>query len=181
MGKFLTLLNQELMDFIRRQPMFFVASAPGTGGRVNVSPKGLDTLRILGPDSVAYLDLSGSGNETAAHIRDNGRLTMMFCSFGETPLILRLYGCGWVVLQDDPRWNELIGAFEPMAGQRQLIGLTIESVQTSCGFGVPLMALTAQRETLPRHAGKKDPQLLKQQWLGRNAHSIDGLPSPFAP
>ncbi|MEZ0368405.1 MAG: pyridoxamine 5'-phosphate oxidase family protein [Candidatus Sericytochromatia bacterium] len=181
MGKFLTLLNQELMDFIRRQPMFFVASAPGAEGRVNVSPKGLDTLRILGPDSVAYLDLSGSGNETAAHIRDNGRLTLMFCSFGETPLILRLYGRGWVVIQDDSRWDELIGAFEPMAGQRQIIGLAIESVQTSCGFGVPLMELTAQRATLPRHAGKKDAQLLKQQWYGRNAHSIDGLPSPFAP
>lgn len=181
MGQFLTELSPQLTAFIARQQLFFVASAPGQGGRVNVSPKGLNTLRVLSPKRVAYLDLSGSGNETAAHLRDNGRLTLMFCSFEATPLILRLYGTGWIVLQDDPRWPELMKDFETLPGQRQLIGLEIESIQTSCGFGVPLMEVLGPRETLIRHAEKKDPAQFEAAWRSRNAHSIDGLPTPFAP
>lgn len=181
MGQFRSELDDYLTAFIQRQSMFFVASAPSDGGRVNVSPKGLDTLRVLSPKRVAYLDLSGSGNETAAHIRDNRRLTLMFCSYDTTPLILRLYGQGWVVLQDGPRWAELSEHFAPHPGQRQIIGLEIASIQTSCGFGVPLMELIGARETITSHAAKKDPTLMQQQWLTRNARSIDGLPTPFAP
>src|SRR3954468_6049204 len=132
MGKFFTSLTPSHQSFIAAQKIFFVASAPTTG-RVNLSPKGMDTFRVLTPNRVAYLDFTGSGNETAAHLADNGRLTLMFCAFESAPLILRLYGRGTVVHPRDPEWSQLRPLFGPaIPGERQLIVADVESVQTSC-------------------------------------------------
>src|SRR5262245_57489944 len=147
MAQFYESLSPNLIDFIRQQPLFFVATA-AKESRVNLSPKGLDSLRVLNEHTVAYLDMTGSGNETAAHVKHDGRLTMMFCSFGEKPLILRLYGRGEVVRQGDGRWDDLMARFTPAMGQRQIIVLHVESVQTSCGFGVPRMQLIDNRTDL---------------------------------
>lgn len=175
MGKFLTELNDTFVDFIGRQKMFFVATAPDSG-RVNLSPKGLDTLRVMDTTTVAYLDLTGSGIETAAHLRENGRVTMMFCSFEGPALILRLYGMGRVIVPRDPDWEAWMQHFEPMPGQRQIIVLSIESIQTSCGFGVPLYDYVGQRDTLTTWAAKKGEDEIRTYW-DKNRVSIDGLPS----
>lgn len=174
MAQFREALSSALSNFIRNQPIFFVATA-AEGSRVNLSPKGLDCLRILDERAVAYLDMTGSGNETAAHILHDGRLTMMFCSFGKEPLILRLYGRGEVVRPGESKWDELIGQFQQMPGQRQIIVLHIESVQTSCGFAVPKMELVEPRSTLTDWAAKKGETGLVEYRLKKNATSIDGL------
>src|SRR5205814_4953448 len=122
----------ELIDFIRRQSLFFVATA-ASGGRINLSPKGMDTFRVFGPNAVGYLDLTGSGNETAAHLQHDGRITVMFCSFDTKPIILRLYGTGRVVRPRDEQWQQAIASFEPMPGQRQIVLIDVQSLQTSCG------------------------------------------------
>jgi hypothetical protein len=174
-------LSEELRTFLLAQPCFFVASAPlGRGGRVNVSPKGLDTLRVLGPRECAYLDLTGSGNETSAHVLENGRLTFMACSFGERPRILRLYGRGAVHLPDSPRWAELRSAFGDAEGVRQIITLAIERVQTSCGYGVPRMEFQGHRPTLTRWAETRGDAGLARYRAEKNAVSIDGLPTHLA-
>src|SRR3954454_12645875 len=138
MAQFHDKLSDALINFIRQQSVFFTASGAAEG-RINCSPKGLDTLRVLNDHTVAYLDLTGSGAETAAHVRADGRLTIMFCSFGDKPLILRLYGRGEVVRPTDAAWTDLIPHFEQFLSQRQIVVLHIESLQTSCGFGVPRM------------------------------------------
>src|SRR5829696_6870276 len=149
MAKILDAITPELASFIEEQTMFFVGTAPlSPSGHVNLSPKGLDTLRILAPDRVAYLDLTGSGNETAAHLRENGRITFMFCAFTGAPRILRLYGTGRVVLPETPQWAELLRRFPVYPGARQIITAEISRVQTSCGFAVPLMEYVQQRDTL---------------------------------
>lgn len=181
MGKVVECITPELQAFIEAQPLFFVASAPLSGeGHVNLSPKGLDCLRVLSPTRVAYLDLTGSGNETAAHVRENGRITFMFCAFAGAPRILRLYGAGRVLLPGTPQWAELGGRFPPLPGARQLVVAEISRVQTSCGFGVPLMDYVRQRDTLLRWAEAKGGELpgYRRQ---KNARSIDGLPAPSAP
>src|SRR5215813_6721601 len=137
MAKFYTELDAMLREFIGKQQMFFHATAPSQG-RINLSPKGLDTFRVLSDKRVAYLDLTGSECETAAHLAENGRLTLMFCSFQDKPLILRLYGRGRVVRPRDAQWQELRPQFPPLPGERQIIVLDIESVMTTCGFAVPL-------------------------------------------
>ncbi|HLM70020.1 MAG TPA: pyridoxamine 5'-phosphate oxidase family protein, partial [Thermoplasmata archaeon] len=153
MGEVLPELTDELREFLLSQPVFFVGTAPlGARGHVNVSPKGLDTLRVLAPSECAYLDLTGSGNETSAHIRENGRMTIMVCSFGERPRILRLYGTGSVHLPGTARWAELRAGFGEFEGSRQIITLRIERVQTSCGYGVPRMRLEGERPLLERWA-----------------------------
>jgi len=167
-------LNDDLIDFIRRQPMFFVATA-AQNSRINLSPKGLDTLRILDDQTVAYLDITGSGNETAAHVLNDGRLTMMFCSFGDKPLILRLYGRGEIIRPNDSTWNDLSNHFTPAPGQRQIIVLHVESVQTSCGFGVPKMRLIGHREDLTDWAKGKGEEGLVEYRAKKNRKSIDGL------
>ena len=160
--------------------MFFVASAPLSGdGHVNVSPKGLDCFRILSPSSVAYLDLTGSGNETAAHLHENGRITFMFCAFTGSPRIVRLYGIGHVVLAETPQWAELIDRFPVYPGARQIMTAEISRVQTSCGFGVPLMEYVQQRDTLLRWAESKGGHLSSYR-EEKNARSIDGLPAPVS-
>jgi hypothetical protein len=179
MGKILETITPELVRFIQEQPLFFVATAPlAASGHVNLSPKGLDAFRVLSPSRVAYLDLTGSGNETAAHLQENGRVTFMFCSFGNSPLILRLYGRGRVVLPRSPDWPALIGHFAPYPGIRQIIVAEVDLVQTSCGFGVPQMEVVGQRETLIRWAEGKGEQGLREYRVVKNARSLDGMPAP---
>src|SRR5688572_2812346 len=157
MAKFNTELSDAHCTFINDQRMFFVGSAPHAG-RVNISPKGLESFRILSPRSAGYLDNTGSGNETAAHVLENGRVTFMFCAFTGAPLILRIYGRGRAVHSRDAEWQQLRPLFgPPVPGERQLIIADIESVQTSCGFGVPLFGYEGQRTTLPDYASKLGP------------------------
>jgi hypothetical protein len=176
MAKFYSALNDDLRAFIARQQVFFTASA-APEGRVNLSPKGLDSLRCLDDRTVIYLDLTGSGNETAAHLRADGRLTLMFCSFDTQPLILRLYGRGRVVRPRDEEWPALFRHFDPLPGARQIMVLDIESAQTSCGYGVPRYQLISERETLRRWAENKGQDGLADYWHNKNQLSIDGLPT----
>jgi len=175
-------LDSELQQWIAAQPCFFVASAPlSADGHVNLSPRGISQLVVLNPRRVGFLDLTGSGNETAAHLLENGRLTIMFCAFSGAPQILRLFGRGEVVLPEDPAWQELRPQFgPPLPGERQLVLLQVERIQTSCGFGVPLMELQGQRDTLVEWAAKKGPEGIERYQAEKNAISIDGLASPFA-
>lgn len=156
--------------------MFFTASAP-TKGRVNLSPKGIDTFRCFSPNAVGYLDLTGSGNETAAHLHDNGRITIMFCSFSDKPLILRLYGQGRMIHSRDPDWDEFYAQFKPVVGDRQIMHMTVESVQTSCGYGVPQFEFQQQRDTLINWAKKRGKDGLDAYREKKNLQSIDGLPT----
>jgi hypothetical protein len=176
MAKFYTELDEPLRKFIAVQRMFFHASAPNQG-RINLSPKGLDTFRILSDKRVAYLDLTGSECETAAHLAENGRLTLMFCSFEEKPLILRLYGRGWVVRPRDAGWGDLRALFPPVPGERQIVGLDVESIMTTCGFAVPLYEFKAQRQLLPEFTCKTGEQKMDEYRRQRNQVSIDGLPT----
>lgn len=180
MAKVFDCITEELQAFIAAQPLFFVASAPlSAAGHINLSPKGLDSFRILSPQRVAYLDLTGSGNETSAHLQENGRITLMFCAFQEPPKILRLYGQGKVLLPGMAEWETLIDQFLPLPGARQLIVADIDRVQTSCGFGVPLMEPVGQRQTLLQWAKKKGAEGLQTYQQEKNATSIDGLPTPL--
>ncbi|WP_164015526.1 pyridoxamine 5'-phosphate oxidase family protein [Pyxidicoccus trucidator] len=166
-------------EFIQRQRLFFTASAASTG-HVNLSPKGLDALRILSDTAVAYLDRTGSGNETAAHLLADGRLTLMFCAFEGPPLILRLYGRGRVLPRGGPEYTRLLasdfGGVEPV-GARQMVWLDLELVQTSCGYGVPLYEYGGERPTLTKWAEAKGPEGLKTYRHQKNLLSIDGLPT----
>lgn len=173
-------IDDELAAWISRQHVFFVASAPlGPQGHVNVSPRGLDSLRVIDPNRVAILDLTGSGNETAAHLKENGRLTVMFCAFEGEPLILRLYGEGEVVQTGDDDWDELHALFaDPVPGERQIFHLMVTRVQTSCGYGVPLMDFVADRQRLTEWAADKGAEGIAQYQREKNARSIDGLPAP---
>jgi hypothetical protein len=174
MAKFYSQLDPQLCEFIGQQQLFFTATAPQEG-RINLSPKGIDTFRCLDFNRVAYLDLTGSGNETAAHLHQNGRMTMMFCSFTDKPLILRLYGTGEVVRPDTAQWDSLSARFTDVPGKRQVILLHLESVQTSCGYGVPIYELQAERSTLIDWAVKKGTDGVKEYQLQKNHTSIDGL------
>ncbi|HWS55197.1 MAG TPA: pyridoxamine 5'-phosphate oxidase family protein [Pyrinomonadaceae bacterium] len=176
MAKFFSELDDATRDFIREQKIFFTATAPAEG-RINLSPKGMDTFRCLDSKRVAYLDLTGSGNETAAHILENGRLTIMFCSFSERPLILRLYGRGRVVRPRDAEWGALHEHFPPAPGERQIIVLDLESAQTSCGFAVPVYELKEERPMLIEWTEKKGEEGIRKYWREKNQTSIDGLPT----
>ncbi len=176
MAKFYPALEDKHAAFIRAQHVFFTASG-GAGGRLNLSPKGMDSLRILDAQRVAYLDLTGSGNETAAHLRHDGRLSLMFCSFAADPLILRLYGRGRAVHQRDAQWSALRRHFPALPGERQIIVLDVDAVQTSCGYAVPLYDYRGERETLARWAEKKGSAGLLEYWREKNRVSIDGLAS----
>jgi hypothetical protein len=168
-----------LQDFIRKQHFFFVASAPlSSEGHVNMSPKGLESLCVLSPYRVAYLDLVGSGNETAAHLHENGRITLMFCAFDGPPNILRLYGRGYTVLPGHPEWDMLIQHFalKDSPAVRQIIVADITRVQTSCGFGVPLFEYNGQRDQLGKWAKKKGRDGVQAYSQKHNRTSIDGLP-----
>jgi hypothetical protein len=181
MGKVVEEITDELRAFIQAQPLFFVGTAPlAADGHVNLSPKGLDCLRVLGPHRVAYLDLTGSGNETSAHLAQNGRITLMFCAFGGPPRILRLYGRGATVLPGDAGWDDLRPRFPDHPGVRQIITVDVHRVQTSCGFAVPRMEVVGDRDTLNRWALNKGEAALADYRQQKNARSIDGLPAPLA-
>ena len=179
MAKVFAELSPSHQEFIQNQQLFFVATAPLQGDHVNMSPKGLDTFKVLSPQRVAYLDLTGSGNETSAHLLENGRVTIMFCSFDRQPLILRLYGTGTVVLPNTEPWPELLAQFRDWPGSRQIIVVNIHRVQTSCGYGVPLYEYQGQRPTLPLWAEKKGPEGLADYQLKKGSTSIDGLVTPL--
>jgi len=176
MAKFYPALDDNLKAFIARQHIFFVATAPDDG-RINLSPKGLDSLRILDDKRVAWLDLTGSGNETAAHLLADGRMTLMFCAFEGDHLILRLYGRGRSIKPGDPEWAALAPKFPTLLGTRQIILLDIESLQTSCGAGVPLYAYTGERTELLHWVEKKGEQGVRDYQQEKNRVSIDGLPT----
>ncbi|MGG4439319.1 pyridoxamine 5'-phosphate oxidase family protein [Brevibacillus fortis] len=180
MGQLFSELRPEHEAFIKKQQMFFVASAPmDTDGHVNLSPKGYDSLRILSPTEVAYLDLTGSGNETSAHLQENGRITIMFCAFEGPPLIMRLYGKGTVILPDTPRWDELVNDFPLLPGARQIITVNIQEVKTSCGWAIPFYSFSKERETLQKWTLAKDEQELLAYQQENNVRSMDGLPTPL--
>lgn len=176
MGKFYTQITPKLKQFISEQQMFFTATAAATG-RINVSPKGIDTLRQLDERTVAYLDLTGSGNETAALLAADGRMTIMFCSFAGKPWILRLYGNGEIVRLDSDRGRELHPLFGTIPGERHIIVLHVESAQTSCGTGVPLYGYQEQRDLLINWAEKQGEEGMKEYRRNKNAVSIDGFPT----
>jgi hypothetical protein len=193
MGKLYPELDERLRKFIGRQSVFFVATAPcltadGEGGHVNLSPKGYrDTFAILSPRQVAYLDLTGSGAETIAHLRQNGKITIMFCSFGRESKILRLYGTGRIVLPGEPEWAKLASRFTAagyggnQASRRAIIVVDLDRIADSCGYAVPVMELTRERDVLVRHDEKKSPAQLAAYRAEKNAVSIDGLPALDAP
>jgi hypothetical protein len=176
MARFYPALEARHRDFIAAQKMFFTASGTGDS-RINLSPKGMDSLRVLSDSRVAYLDLTGSGNETAAHLKHDGRMTMMWCSFDADPLILRLYGHGHVVRRQDAAWAELHPHFAALPGERQIIVFDIDAVQTSCGYAVPTYTYIGERDTLARWAEKKGAVGLLDYWREKNQVSIDGLPT----
>ena len=178
MGRSFDAIPDHLVAWMEQQPIYFVASAPlDAGGHVNVSPKGGDSFRVLGPNAVAYLDLTGSGAETIAHTRENGRLTVMFCSFDEKPNIVRLFGRGEAVLPDDERFPELAARFPANPGTRSVVMLDVTKVTSSCGYSVPMMDLVGHRDTLDRWAERKGPDGIAEYWGQKNQTSIDGLPA----
>jgi hypothetical protein len=179
MGKVYQTIGADHRTFIEQQPLFFVASAPLLPtGHVNLSPKGLDALRVVDERTVTYLDLTGSGNETAAHLTENGRLTLMFCAFDGHPKILRLYCRGRVVTRLSHEWDEAVGRFPSHPGIRQVVLADVESVQTSCGFGVPLLTFTEHRDQLTRWAESKGEEQLVDYRRTRNAVTLDGMLTP---
>ncbi len=172
--EFFPALTDDHRDFIAKQPVFFVATA-AEGARINLSPKGLDSFRVLDAHRVAYVDLGGSGNETQAHLAADGRITVMFCAFDNPALILRLYGRGTAVLPQDAGFDALAAHFPRLPGVRQVFAIDIDSVQTSCGWGVPRMTLERPRETLVKFHAQQVPEERLAKLAGRTA-SIDGLP-----
>jgi Pyridoxamine 5'-phosphate oxidase len=180
MGKLYAELDERLTQFISEQQLFFVATAPGELGHVNVSPKGYrDTFAVLGPRRVGYVDLTGSGAETIAHLRENGRITVMFCSFSRQPKILRLYGHGRVVLPSSQSWAELAPRFPgaTRSGARAIVVIDVERIADSCGYAVPLMEPAQERDVLEQWAGRRSREDLIRYHEERNAVSIDGLPA----
>jgi hypothetical protein len=169
-------LEESHIRFIREQHMFFVGTA-GSEGYINVSPKGMDTFRVTGPSAVVWLNLTGSGNESAAHVQENGRMTIMFCSFGKQPLIMRLYGQADVIHPRHEQWGELLGLFPDAVGARQIFRVNLELVQTSCGYAVPRYELKAERQTLTKWARQKGPGGVQQYWREKNTETLDGKPT----
>lgn len=175
MAEFSETLNEKHVEMIGKQPVFFTATA-AANGRINLSPKGYDVFRVLSPTRVAYLDLGGSGNETHAHLSVDGRITIMFCNFDRPALILRIYGRGRVVLPQDAEWEAMAAHFTLLPGTRQIFVIEVESVQTSCGWGVPFMSLERERDTLQKAHAQMEPDAWVARAQGRNA-SIDGIPT----
>lgn len=175
MADFFDALEPKHVAMIEKQPVFFVATA-AADARINLSPKGYDAFRVLSPTRVAYLDLGGSGNETHAHLTADGRITIMFCNFDRPALILRIYATAKPVLPQDDAWAELAEHFTMMPGTRQIFDIAVESVQTSCGWGVPFMSLESERETLKKAHRQSDPAEWEAKTAKRTA-SIDGLPT----
>jgi Pyridoxamine 5'-phosphate oxidase len=177
MGKPSAEIDESVREFLSRQHIFFVATAPsGADGHVNLSPKGLDGFRVLGPREIAYVDYTGSGVETIAHLRDNGRIVIMFCAFDGPPKILRIYGRGHVVEPQDPEFAELLAHFTPLGPARSIIRVDVDRVADSCGYGVPFYDYRGERDQLGAWMEKKGTDGLDQYQREKNAESIDGLP-----
>jgi hypothetical protein len=174
MAKQFASLEDAHRAFIEAQPLFFVASAAETG-RVNLSPKGMDSLRVLSPSLIRWLNLTGSGNETAGHIARVNRMTLMWCSFETRPLILRAYGQARMLLPGRPGWEEAAAAFPPDPGARQIFDLSVDLVQTSCGYAVPLMDFRAERDVLQRWSADKTPEEMRAYWAEKNRATLDGF------
>ena len=178
MGKFFNDILDQHKSFIEKQRMFFVASAPlSADGHVNLSPKGMDCFRVLSANKVAYMDIIGSGNETSAHILENGRITFMFCAYDGPPLILRLYGKGYPVIPGDEEWEGLAQNFNLVMSTRQIIVADIDMVQTSCGYVVPNYTYEGERDTMPKWVANKGVEGLETYKAEKNMVSIDGLPT----
>ena len=175
MAEFFDRLADDHVAMLAKQPVFFVATA-ASDGRINLSPKGYDAFRVLGPNRVAYLDLAGSGNETHAHLTVDGRITIMVCNFEQPALILRLYGTGKPVLPQDHGWEELAAHFKLLPGTRQIFDIAVDSVQTSCGWGVPFMEFERERDTLVKYYAGRDPEAFVARRRSRD-RSIDGIPT----
>ncbi len=177
MGKTYETLEGRVADFVRRQHLFFVATAPlADRGLLNLSPKGLDTFRILGPREVAYLDLVGSGVETIAHLRENGRIVLMFCAFEGPPNIVRLHGCGEAVEPGEPGFDSLCEKFDEYPGVRSVIRIDVKRISDSCGFGVPLFEHRGERDQLPKWSRRQGEAALREYEEKNNRVSLDGLP-----
>jgi Pyridoxamine 5'-phosphate oxidase len=176
MGKQYEAIPDNLIDFIQKQKIFFVATA-GSEGRVNLSPKGMDSLRIIDANTVHWLNVTGSGNETAAHILENQRMTLMFCAFEDTPMILRLYGKASMLQPSDTDWAQQIKNFPELPGARQIFTLNIDLVQSSCGMSVPFFDYKEERDQLNHWAEVKGEQGIEQYWTEKNALSLDGKPT----
>jgi hypothetical protein len=176
MGTKYTEINDQQRAFIERQKIYFVGTAPEEG-RINVSPKGLDTFRVLDANRVVWLNLTGSGNETAAHLIEDGRMTIMFCAFEGDALILRLYGDARAIHQRDDAWDELITLFPPLPGPRQIIDMHVDLVHASCGDGVPLYDYVGDRENLTDWLDGQDEDAIRAYWRRANAVSLDGKPT----
>jgi hypothetical protein len=181
MGQVYDAIDDRIADFIRAQRIFFVATAPLGAGHINLSPKGLDTFAVVDPHTVAYLDLTGSGVETIAHLRQNGRITICFCAFEGPPKIVRLYGRGTVVAAGDPGFEALAERFPPHVGVRSVIRVAVERVADSCGYGVPEYAFAGQRRQLAQWAERKGAEGVRAYRLEKNRTSIDGLPGLDGP
>lgn len=173
MGKQLQSITPTLQAFIENQKVFFVGTARREG-RVNISPKGMDTLRVLGPNHIIWLNLTGSGNETAAHLLESDRMTIMFCAFEGKPMILRLYGRAKVYHERDSEFHQHLKLFPTFMGSRQIIEMEIDLVQTSCGFAVPFMDFKEERTQLSAWSEKKGEERIKSYWKDRNSVSLDG-------
>ncbi|MFN3232178.1 MAG: pyridoxamine 5'-phosphate oxidase family protein [Alphaproteobacteria bacterium] len=176
MAEFFDKLDEQLKAFIAEQHLFFVSTAPDEG-RINLSPKGMDSFRVLDDNTVCYLDLTGSGNETAAHLNQNGRITVMWCSFTRTANILRIYGSGRVVRPGCDEFDSLIGLFPALPGVRQIMVIGVDQAQTSCGYAVPEFELKQERQTLVKWAEGRGEDGIRDYWADRNQTSIDGLPT----
>lgn len=167
-------ISDKIKDFIQQQKIFFVASATADS-RINLSPKGMDSLKVISKNRVAWLNVTGSGNETAAHVQQSPRMTIMFTAFEGSPMILRLYGNARVIHKNDSQWDELYSLFDPIPGARQIFDLDVDLVQTSCGMAVPFFDYVEDRELLREWATKKGDDAVKQYWTDKNQLSIDGI------
>jgi len=176
MGQKYSEISNKLQSFIELQKLFFVGTAT-VDSRVNVSPKGMDSLRVLGKNRVVWLNVTGSANETSAHVQEYPRMTIMFAAFEGKPMILRLYGQAKVVHRNDPQWQELYAIFGPMTGMRQIFDLRVDLVQTSCGMSVPFFDYIEEREQLSKWAMKKGDEGIRDYWQENNQISLDGKPT----
>ena len=176
MAKFYSKLTSRLQKFIKKQKIFFVATAPEEG-RINLSPKGMDSLRVIDKNRILWLNVTGSGNETAAHLLYNPRITLMMCSFDGAPNFLRIYGKGKAIHPQDAEWDEYIHLFPETPGSRQIFDITVESAQTSCGMSIPYFDYKGEREELNDWARKKGDSGIQKYWQQKNLTSIDGKPT----
>lgn len=172
-------LSDQLISFIKEQKIFFVGTATADS-RINISPKGMDSFRVTTKNTVVWLNVTGSGNETSAHVQLNPRMTIMFTAFEGNPLILRLYGSAKVIHKNDIEWESLYSLFKPTTGARQIFELDIDMVQTSCGMSVPILDYVEDRQLLSKWADTKDEDAIKKYWLDNNQLSIDGIATNIA-